>query len=120
MMGYAIATPKAGERVTEFYILGVSGEATDYPRGIKVGEPERVTVGIVNHECEVVSYRVEVKIDGVKNNEIGSIMLVNEQKWEGIVTFTPDKVGDNEKVEFYCIRMGRLNPLWSHFTYGLM
>ncbi len=100
MMGYAIATPKVGERFTEFYILGLGGQAADYPREIKVGEPERVTVGIVNHESEVVSYRVEVKIDGVKNNEVGPVVLVNGQKWEGIISFTPNKVVDNEKVDF--------------------
>ena len=115
MMGYAIATPKVGERFTEFYVLGLGGQATDYPREIKVGEPERVTVGIVNHEREVVSYRVEVKIDGVKNNELAPIVLANEQKWEGIVTFTPDKVRDNGKVDFLLYKNDetepRLNPL---------
>ena len=110
MMGYAIATPKVGERFTEFYILGLGGQAADYPREIKVGEPERVTVGIVNHESEVVSYRVEVRIDGVKNNEVGPVVLANGQKWEGIVTFTPNKVVDNEKVDFLLYKNDEAEP----------
>ena len=110
MMGYAIATPKVGERFTEFYILGLDGQAADYPMEIKVGEPERVTVGIVNHESEVVSYHVEVKIDGVKNNEVGPIVLANGQKWEGIVTFTPNKVVDNEKVDFLLYKNVEAEP----------
>ena len=46
-LGYAIANPR-GERFTEFYILGLSGEATDYPKEQMVGEEGKVTVGIIN------------------------------------------------------------------------
>lgn len=98
MLGYVIAAPKVGERFTEFYILGLSGKATDYPKEVRVGEEAKVIVGILNHEHEIVTYRVELKIDGVKNNEVGPILLANEQKWEEIVSFTPDKTGDNQKV----------------------
>ena len=48
-LGYVIATPKAGETFTEFYILGKEGEATDYPVELRVGEQGRVVVGIINH-----------------------------------------------------------------------
>jgi len=98
MLGYVIAAPKVGEKFTEFYILGLSGKATDYPKEVRVGEEAKVIVGILNHEHEIVTYRVELKIDGVKNNEVGPILLANEQRWEEIVSFTPDKAGDNQKV----------------------
>ena len=100
VLSYVIASPKVGERFTEFYILGLSGEAIDYPKEIRVGEEGKVIVGIVNREHEVVSYRMEVMIDGVKNNEVGPVVLDHEQKWEEIVSFIPDKAGDNLKVGF--------------------
>ncbi len=81
MLSYVLATPeKTGERFTEFYILGLSGTATGYPKEIKLGDEGRVTIGVINHEYEAVSYRVEVKIDGVRNNEVGPIVLASEQK----------------------------------------
>ena len=100
MLGYAIARPKVGEQFTEFYTLGLEGKAIDYPREMKVGEEGRVIVGIINREHERVSYRVEVRTDGVSNNQIGPLELAHDEKWEEIVSFTPDRAGDGQKVEF--------------------
>jgi uncharacterized membrane protein len=109
-LGYVIVTPQVGERFTEFYILGLNGKAADYPKEVRVGKEGKVIVGIVNHEHEVVSYRIEVRIDGVKNNEVDAVVLANAQKWEGIVSFVPDKVGDNQKVEFLLYKNGEAEP----------
>ena len=57
-------------------------------------------MGIVNREQETMTYRVEVAIDGVKNNELGPMTLDHDGKWEEIVSFTPVWAGDNQKVEF--------------------
>ncbi len=99
MLGYSIANP-VKEPLTEFYLLGVEGEAIDYPGELKVGEEGRMMVGITNHEGEMVTYRVVVMIDGELNNEVASIMLDNEQRWQETVSFTPYRVGNNQKVEF--------------------
>ena len=109
-LGWVIAAPRVGERFTEFYILGTEGKAADYPRELEVGEEAGVTVGIVNHEHEPVSYRVEVRVGGVENNEVGPVVLEHEQKWEGAVSFTPDKAGDNQKVEFILYKGGETVP----------
>lgn len=105
VLGYFIMTPKLKDNFTEFYTLGPSDKATDYPRDISRGEEVRVIIGIVNHEQQVVSYRIEVRIDGVKNNGVGAVVLANEQKWQEILSFTPDKAGDNQKVEFLLYRL---------------
>lgn len=97
---YVIAAPKIGERFTEFYVVGLEGKAIDYPSELKVGEVGKVIVGVTNHEKVEASYRVEVRIDGVKNSEVEPIVLDDKQKWEEIVSFTPDSAGDNQKVEF--------------------
>lgn len=107
MLGYAIASPKIGERFTEFYIEGLEGKATDYPEELVVRGEGKVIVGIINREQETVTYRVEVAIDGVKNNEVGPVALDHDEKWEEIIGFTPGKAGDNQRVEFLLYRQGQ-------------
>jgi len=104
---YVIATPKAGERFTEFYLLGLGGEAEDYPSLLRVGEESKVTVGIINRESEVMTYRVEVWIDGIVSNEVVPIILEHDEKWEEIIGFTPNRVGDKQKVEFLLYKEGQ-------------
>lgn len=106
MLGYAIASPKAGEKFTEFYILGLDGKAIDYPEELIVGEEGKVKVGIINREQETATYWVEVAIEGAKSNEVGMVTLEDGEKWEGIVGFAPDRVGDNQKVEFLLYKQG--------------
>ena len=108
--GYIIATPEMGEEFTEFYILGLEGKAEDYPKEVVVGEMGRVIVGIINRERETVSYRVEVRIDGARNNEVGPLVLAHDEKWEEAISFTPDRVGDNQKVEFLLYKDGEGEP----------
>ena len=59
-LGYVIATPKVGERFTEFHILGLEAKAISYPTKLRVGEEGKVIVGIINQEHETLKYRVEV------------------------------------------------------------
>ncbi len=107
MLGYAIASPKVGERFTEFYIEGLESKAAGYPSELTVGEEGKVIVGIINREHETVTYRVEVAIDGIKNNEVELVALDHDGEWEEIIGFTPDKAGDNQKVEFLLYRQGQ-------------
>lgn len=99
IMGYAVSTPKAQERFTEFYVLGHEGKAGEYPDEVTVGEETVVIVGIVNHEREGMSYRLEITIDGNKGGGINQIALGREEKWEKEVSFTPSEVGEKQKVE---------------------
>ena len=108
-LGYGIATPGVGEKFTEFY-LGAEGKAIDYPRELRVGEEGRVMVGIINREHEIVSYWVKVRIDGVSNNQAGPLELGHDEKWEEIVSFTPDRVGETQKVEFLLYKNGESEP----------
>jgi len=110
MLGYVIAKPKVGERFTELYILGAGGKAEDYPQELTIGEEGKVIVGIINREHERVSYHVEVMIDNVKNNEVGPIELEQDEKWEGIVVFTPSEPGEDQKVEFLLYKNREAEP----------
>jgi len=97
---YVVASPKTGERFTEFYILGADGTAQNYPRDLTVGENAEVIVGIINHEGESDTYKVRINIDGAQVKELGPVALANEQTWEGNISFAPTKAGNNQKVEF--------------------
>ncbi len=110
MLGYVLAMPKMGERFTEFYILGSSGKAIEYPGELKLGEEEKVTVGIINQEHETMSYRVDVRIDGVRNSEIEHIVLEQGEKWEETVSFVPEVAGENQKVEFLLYKNMEVKP----------
>jgi len=106
-LGFVIASPKVGERFTEFYIEGLEGKAADYPEELVMGEEGKIIMGIINREHETVTYRVEVAIDGMKNTEMGPVALDHDGEWEKIVSFTPNKAGDNQKVEFLLYRHGQ-------------
>ena len=113
-LGYVIATPRVGEKFTEFYILGPNGKAENYPTELKVGEEGRVILGIVNHEQKGASYKVEVWIDGEKAklriegedmDEI-KVELENEEEWREEVGIVPQKAGEKQKVEFVLYKEG--------------
>jgi uncharacterized membrane protein len=57
---YIIITPRTGEQFTEFYILGPTGLADDYPKNLTIGENADIIIGIVNHEYQTMNYTVEV------------------------------------------------------------
>ncbi len=127
-LGYVIATPKLGERLTEFYILGPDATAQGYPNefvmdGDKIvlirydgAETKEVAsdigrgiLGIINREHENAAYLVRVSIDGEQVkvyfdrdelDKIGPIELAHEEKWEHEIGFAPQHIGDNQKVEF--------------------
>jgi len=99
MTVYVIATPKEGEKFTEFYILGPNGTASDYPTNLKVGEEGKVIIGVVNHEYANVSYWLEVKLNGeVISGK--SIELMHNETWESPFTFKAKKKGKDQKLEF--------------------
>ena len=127
MLGYVIASPKAEEKFTEFYITGPYN-ALDYPVefviaggevvSVKYGDGDneplytstgRVILGIINHEGEEAAYLVNITIDneplevsfgGRTFEYIGPITLAHEEKWEQEIGFAPKNVGNNQKVEF--------------------
>ena len=106
ILGYVLSNPVLEVGFTEFYILGLSGEAADYPGKLRLGTDGEVMLGIINQEHEPATYRIEIVIDGGKNNEIGPMMLEHDNKWEEMVNFTPDRIGDKQKVEFLLYKQG--------------
>jgi len=105
-----IASPKAEEKFTEFYILGLEGKAEGYPRKIILGEEGRVILGLVNREHETTIYKVEITIDGERAGEIGPITLDHGGKWEQEVSFAPTRAGPDREVEFLLFKGASPEP----------
>ncbi|MFC1985426.1 DUF1616 domain-containing protein [Chloroflexota bacterium] len=103
---YVIAVPTIEANFTEFYILGLKEKAAHYPKEVRVGEEVKVIVGIINHEHATMTYTVVVKLNEVKSDEVGPIILEYKEKWETEVSFVPAKAGDNQKVEFLLYNEG--------------
>ena len=106
-LGFVIATPKAGDNYTEFYLLDLDKKATYYPSELAVGEEGEVIVGIINREGETTVYNVEIVLDGEKTDDIGPISLGQAEKWERGVAFTPTRDGPDQKVEFLLYKDSR-------------
>ena len=77
---------------------------------IENSEEGMVIAGIINHEHDVTTYMIEVRVDGVINGETGPIILDDEESWEGSVDFSPDIIDDEQRVEFWLFKDGQIEP----------
>jgi uncharacterized membrane protein len=84
---YVVASPKVGERFTEFYIVG----AERWPDEIAVGEEATVVLGIINREHDTMGYRVEAWVRGSLLTATDPIELDHGKTWEGQISFVPDE-----------------------------
>jgi uncharacterized membrane protein len=99
MLIYVIATPKQGEKFTEFYILGDNGKAQGYHTQLEAGKTSSVIVGITNQEYILTNYTLNISLDNDTLNTM-HVTLMHNSTWEEKVLFTPEKTGDNLKLEF--------------------
>lgn len=107
---YFVVTPQQNEKFTEFYILGSEGKAENYPQQVILGANVDVFIGVVNHEYQPITYRVEITINGVRNKEVDIGTLAHQQKWEGEVNFVAQTPGDKQKVEFWLYKDNEAEP----------
>jgi len=103
---YIASNPPPGEKFTEFYVLGPSGKATGYPTNLTVGENGTVIIGVVNHEYETISYRIEVRLENTSIATMNDMILENEGEWEKNYTFSPERPGERIKLEFFLYKNG--------------
>lgn len=104
------------EKFTALYILGQDGMAEEYRIDLYIGEETSTIVGIENHEHALTNYTLQVRLGGhvLESLEVG---LDHKTKWEQDVSFVPDCVGTNLKLEFLLFKEGgdgiyRSNHLW--------
>jgi uncharacterized membrane protein len=100
---FVITAPKPGERFTEFYVLDPAGKADNYTTELKYNVPSEILVGVVNHEYSSVNYTVQVAL----GNEVLTdtwFSLNHNETWEKNVTFVPDKIGTDMRLEFWLFK----------------
>jgi len=82
-VAYAVAVPKQGEAFTESYLLTERENGTlvadDYPTEFTAGEPERLIVGVGNHEHGTQTYEMVVEIQRVEIVNNSTRVLADEE-----------------------------------------
>lgn len=110
-LAYVVVTPKEGEKFTEFYILGMDGMADGYPVNFTLGQSGNVIVGVVNHEYEVTDYSMGLLLEN-GSSSVGHerlfMSLGHNETWEGELSFTPENVGDDMKLQFLLYKDGNM------------
>jgi len=109
-LGYFVATPKQGDKFTEFYILGTEGKAEGYQEQVVAGEPIDIVIGVVNHEHQPTTYLVKIAIDGTEKTEVTLGTLAHEEKREERVSVIPQVVGERQRVDFCLYKNGEDEP----------
>jgi uncharacterized membrane protein len=105
MLARNLRLPSTDSPMTEFFLLGQSGQTEAYPKTGRPGEILDVTYGIVNHENAPASYQVKAYIQGT---EVGIAQPVNlysdETQMHQIGFRLLDTLSGQTKVEFVLYR----------------
>lgn len=136
-LGYVITRLNSSDKNTEFYVLGMNGQASDYPTdftlengkvvsvnygGLSPIFPEqwgRLEIGIINHEGQNTNYNITMQIGGIQvgipfqggiANNIGPISLKPREKWEQEIGIEPQHTGDNQDVEILLYKNDETEP----------
>jgi len=130
ILGYNAVNLQARETYSEFYILGINGQAKDYPVEyiLENGQVQnvrydndasfseraaRIIIGIINNEAIQEIYHITAKIDGkpldlqyqgLTVRTLGPIELNPGEKWEQEVQFAPQRTGTNQEVQFVLLK----------------
>jgi uncharacterized membrane protein len=90
---------EVAEKFPTSFIRDAKGTEENYPTKLHLGESAEVLVVIENHEHKLINYILQIKLDG-RHIKTESKWLEHGSKWEQNVSFTSDRIGDNQKLEF--------------------
>jgi uncharacterized membrane protein len=107
---YMAVTPQKAEKFTEFYILNAEGKAEDYPEQAIVDSPVDIRIGVVNHEYQPATYRIDIMMDGTEVGQAHIGTLAYQQKWERKVSFIPRVAGEGQRANFILYKNGETEP----------
>jgi uncharacterized membrane protein len=100
---FVVISPKEGEPLTEFYILGPEGKADNYTTNYTLGQTGTVIVGVVNQEYRPINYTMEVRLENKSlplPESLQKITLAHNETLEEPFEFALPFRGRNMKLEF--------------------
>jgi len=101
--GYVTFVPHAGERFTDFYILGPQRMAENYTTEYVSGGNGTYIIGITNNEYRTMNYTMEVRLENQSlplPANLQNIRLAHNTTLEEPLVITPSIEGNNMKLEF--------------------
>lgn len=114
---------------TEFYVLGESGKADDYPTNLTVDETGTVTLGVTNYEQAMLNYTLAIGLGrsyenmsyagGIPENfnltfssnntyRETDLTLDSGENWNSTVNFSIQMSGKYYMLNFYLLREGEV------------
>lgn len=102
-VSYAVIAPKAGERFTEFYVLGANDTFGNYTTQYTAGVPSPVTAVIINHEARNVTYNLIISANnGTQRGVVYSeeVVVPAGQRWEKQIDLVLNQQGNNVNLDF--------------------
>ena len=102
---------------TEFYILNAEGRAADYPRQARPGQAFSLSAVAINHENQIIDFKIQVIHAGTVIKEIDTGPLKPEEKWVGQVSLILEAAGSNQKIEFFLYKDGEKGPYFKEPLY---
>jgi hypothetical protein len=91
----AVTADRTSDRFTEFYVLGPTGNASDYPTNLTTGETGEFVVGIENREQRRQEYTVVLVLNGTRI-DARSVAVADGATWETPFSVTPTRPGSHE------------------------
>lgn len=107
-IGFTLDKAKINEKFTEFYFLDTNGNTDDLRKVINLGDTYSLTLGIVNHEQSTTSYQLEVLFNNEQVSTIGPLVLYSGEKLEKLLSYTPQTIGDNQRLDFLLRKNGQV------------
>jgi uncharacterized membrane protein len=107
-------TAVAEKLPTVFYVMDAQGTEEKYPTHLHLGDSAEVLAGIENNEHRTVNYILQIKLDeSVIKTE--SKWLEHGSHWEQTISFTPDRLGANQTLEFLLFKDGVKEKPYRYF-----
>lgn len=102
--------PKPGNLLTEFYVVGSTGQAERYPQQLALDQETSLSVGIINHEGTTVTYHAEARQDDTLIGELPPVQLDDGERLETLLTLAPVATGDDVRITLVLFREDVTDP----------